>query len=359
MLVPLFEFLHCFNFFPFTPKENSSKSLDSWQIVQTCVVFFMVISLACQFVIRVIRSNFNKKTSEENMKHEVINYKTPEEWHSLRSKVLTSTNISALFGVSPYLTEFELWHEKKNQSIITIQDNERMFWGRELEDTIAKAALKKLEKEGQPFKAFHQIQELRIGSSFDWLTNDNEILEVKNVDGLVYYKNWGKDTDDNEVAPLNLELQVQFQLLVSGLKKAYLVALVGGNTLKILPRERNEKVIEKIIEKTKAFWQSIDSNQEPEPNFEKDYEFLFKLFSYAEPEKVLELDGQGEIWKLATRFNEASKDEKNAKSQKNALKAEIFTKIGTHGKVKHSDFSMSATTNKKNVRAFRLTWRAE
>ena len=60
-----------------------------------------------------------------------------KHWLQLRTRDVTSTEVSALFGLNPWMTEFELWHNKKSQAVIEIEDNERMKWGRRLEDPIA------------------------------------------------------------------------------------------------------------------------------------------------------------------------------------------------------------------------------
>ena len=58
------------------------------------------------------------------------------------------------------------------------------------------------------------------------------------------------ENDDGLIeAPLHIEFQVQHQLLVSGYQTAYIAVLVGGNTLKLIKRERNEKVITSIKNK--------------------------------------------------------------------------------------------------------------
>ena len=64
------------------------------------------------------------------MTRESIIPASEEEWLKLRTLDVTSTESPALFGLSPYMTKFELWHRKKSGEVYTIKDNERMFWGR-------------------------------------------------------------------------------------------------------------------------------------------------------------------------------------------------------------------------------------
>ena len=63
--------------------------------------------------------------------------KSKEEWLSLRHENINSTEVSALFGCSPYQTLYELWHIKKGNLKDSFVDNERVKWGTRLQDSIA------------------------------------------------------------------------------------------------------------------------------------------------------------------------------------------------------------------------------
>src|SRR5262245_43234236 len=67
-----------------------------------------------------------------------------QEWHAIRQKYVGGSEIAALFDDSPYLTRLELWLTKRGEVSGDIPDNERMFWGRLLEDAIGQGvALRK------------------------------------------------------------------------------------------------------------------------------------------------------------------------------------------------------------------------
>jgi predicted phage-related endonuclease len=57
-----------------------------------------------------------------------------EAWLQQRTQDVTSTEVSALYDLSPYLSEFELFHQKRDQEIVRIEENERMTWGKRLEN---------------------------------------------------------------------------------------------------------------------------------------------------------------------------------------------------------------------------------
>ena len=208
---------------------------------------------------------------------EIIQPRSHDHWLRLRLEVITSTEIAALFNESPYLTEFELWHQKKNKQINSIEENERMFWGNILEESIAKGVCQRNGWTGEPFKIFGVRS--RIGSSFDWkiqVEGKECLLEIKNVDGLVFRDDW-TNPDGTIEPPTHIDLQAQHQMLVSGIDTCYIAALVGGNDLKIIKREANKNIQEMILDKTEKFWQSIESNVAPSPNFEEDAAFIMKM----------------------------------------------------------------------------------
>jgi len=71
---------------------------------------------------------------------QTIEIQNQHQWLTERAKDVTSTEVSALFGLSPYLTEFELFHQKRDAVVVKIEPNERMKWGNRLESAIAQGA---------------------------------------------------------------------------------------------------------------------------------------------------------------------------------------------------------------------------
>jgi len=268
-----------------------------------------------------------------------IQTKTEQEWLDLRLVDITSTKVSALFGLSPYITKFELWNRMKYNKVAEFESNERMKWGTVLEHTIAETVAKEQGWEARPMKEYMRDTELRAGSSFDWsIEGDNPgILEVKNVDGLVYRNNW-TETE----APLHIEMQVQHQLMVSGRSYAYIAVLVGGNELHLIERKRDEVVISRMREEIMKFWKSIDDNEPPEPDFQADAQFIAEVYGYAEPGKLFDARGNTRLDELMAEYKEANAQEKLIKGVKASCKSEILTIIEDAEKVTGDGYSISA-----------------
>ena len=146
------------------------------------------------------------------MTTETIQIESREQWLQERTKDVTSTEVSALYGLSPYKTEFELFHEKRDGLVVNIQSNERMRWGNRLEAAIAHGAAEEMGWQIAKLNVYMRDIDARIGSSFDFEIKSSSqgpgILEIKNVDWLQYQRNWIDDGAGNIEAPEHIELQI-------------------------------------------------------------------------------------------------------------------------------------------------------
>ena len=135
------------------------------------------------------------------MSIETIEIESQEQWLQARTKDVTSTEVSALYGLSPYLSEFELFHQKRDGVVVKIEPNERMRWGNRLEAAIAHGAAEDQGWDISKLNVYMRDADAKIGSSFDFEIKSKSdgpgILEIKNVDWLQYQKNWIDDGNGN------------------------------------------------------------------------------------------------------------------------------------------------------------------
>lgn len=264
-------------------------------------------------------------------------------WLELRKPVITSTEVAALFGISPYLTPYELFYRKRDQMDIEFEPNERVTWGLRLEHAIASGIAEDNDWSIRRMDEFIFDPELKLGSSFDYeaFLGDTSVglLEIKNVDALVFRDGWILDGDHME-GPPHIEIQIQNELLVSGHKQVHLCALVGGNKVVLIRRDRDEDVISALKNRVEMFWKSIRDNVEPKPDFERDAKFIASLYRYSEPGKVI--TATKEITEIAASYKAAGNEAKEWEAKKQAAKARILTLIGDAEKVIGEGFSISA-----------------
>ena len=127
-----------------------------------------------------------------------ITPKDEADWLAMRKQDVTSTESAALFGMSPYLTHFDLWHRKHSGNVPEFKTNERMKWGNRLESAIAHGIAEEQGWKVSPMKEYMRLPTSRIGSSFDFvITSLGEPvhLEIKNVDYLAFRDGWIEHDD--------------------------------------------------------------------------------------------------------------------------------------------------------------------
>ena len=310
---------------------------------------------------------------------ETIQPKDEKDWLELRKQDVTSTETAALFGLSPYMTQFELWHRKHDKMEVEFTVNDRMKWGTRLQDSIAAGIAEDQKWKIRRMSEYKRDTDLRMGASFDFslcftIPGDGKpikstmvedgILEVKNVDSLAFRDGWIVDGDNVE-APAHIEIQVQQQLALSGMKTAYIGALIGGNRVVLIKRVPDQQVIGSIKKRIGELWASIQAHHEPKPDFARDSDFISRLYSFAEPGRVFNADER--VSKLAFAYKQASQAVKEAELKKDSAKAEILTLIGDSEKVIGEKFSISAgitgpahvSYDREAFRNFRINWKKE
>lgn len=282
--------------------------------------------------------------------------KTRGDWLALRTTVITSTEMPALFGESPYNTEFGLWHAKRDAVIDDFEPNERMVWGTRLQDAIARGVGDDYGVKVRKLTAFATHESCRMGASFDfeivglsdtcrdsvlrelYEKHGPGVLEVKNVDGLVYKKDWPEGE-----APAHIEIQAQAQIESIDRNWSAICALVGGNRIELLIRMRDREVGAAMRAAVDRFWKSIADNKPPAPDFLLDADLIRKAYGLAEPGKLFDGRGNERVRELCRQYAEATAQQKTLKDTKDACAAELLTIIGSAEKALVDGYSISAS----------------
>jgi putative phage-type endonuclease len=270
------------------------------------------------------------------MATEIIEIESREQWLGERAKDVTSTEVSALYGLSPYLTEFELFHNKRDNVIVRIEPNERMRWGNRLEAAIAYGVGEDQGWNVSKLNVYARDPDARIGSSFDFEIKSSSdgpgILEVKNVDWLQYQRNWIDDGAGNIEAPEHIELQIQHQMEILGYSWTALTVLVGGNEQKVVLRNRDREIGADICQRVKAFWERVQNNTAPSPDYTADAEFIIKQLR-ADADEGLIAQSDASLDELIERYSFLARSIKEQDELKDATKAQILERIGKASKV--------------------------
>lgn len=307
---------------------------------------------------------------------EIIMPESQAHWLALRTMDVTSTEVAALFGLSPYITQFELWHRKKEGTVVKIEENERMKWGTRLQDSIANGIAQDQSWKVRRMDEYFRDSELRIGSSFDFEImefipgvpagpDERGLLEIKNVDALIFRDGWAFDEDGDLEAPPHIELQVQHQMLLTKRPVVYLGALVGGNKVQLIERRPDESVFKAITQKVTDFWESIDANRPPTPDFIRDAEYISQIYGFADPGKVFDAREDDEFGMWAHEHKRLGEEIKQMTEVRDGFKSRMLMRMQDAEKVIGNGFTISAgiigeaevSYIRKPYRMFKPTWK--
>jgi len=175
----------------------------------------------------------------------------------LRQTYIGTSEWAVVAGLfSKYKTPYQVWDEKVNG--YTPIDNIRMRLGRDIEPMIAKW----VEEDMNVHVARDGM--VRFHPEFDFLAT--------NLDGIIYHKD-GTDASVFEIKtastiaretwgaelPIQYYTQIQGQMLITGMKKAYVAILTfgyaGPEKFEIQSYDYNPDFISALLPKLVAFWQ--------------------------------------------------------------------------------------------------------
>lgn len=290
----------------------------------------------------------------------MYNPPTREAWLALRHQDISSTESAGLFYVSPYTTAFELAVVKRDSTYSELELGERASWGLRLQRAIAKGIAEDYGLKVRAITGYARYPTLRMGASFDYEViglkdekADNAlaemfrefgpgVLEVKNVDSLVFKNTWGEMEDGTFEAPSHIELQVQHQLEVLGYNWGAIAVLIGGNKGLVIVRKYYPDVGAEIRDKIAWFWGLVDKGEMPPVRYPHDNKAVIRLFKDVEPDKQYDARNDDTIIDLCTEYANAHEDFNAAKLAKETIQAKLLEKIIDAEKILVPGFSFSA-----------------
>ena len=302
-----------------------------------------------------------------------------EEWLELRKLDVTSTEVSALFNMSKYLTGYELALVKAGDIEDQFKENERSTWGSALESSIAQRVGEVYGVRVRKKSEYMRVPEYRMGASFDfqiigiepdwmlneygdttlrnlWAAHGDGLLEIKNVDSLIFRNEW--HIGEEPEAPAHIEIQLQQQGFVSGLTWGVIAALEGGNRLHLIPRFSDAAVAMRLTYRVSEFWGNLERGIYPSPTHPDDNWIIKKLHAFAEPGKLMDATGdkapQGMLEQIA-RYQQCARIERAAKDRKETAQAQLLKMIGDHERV----LTDTATISCGSVAACDMAYRRE
>lgn len=187
-----------------------------------------------------------------------------EEWLQYRTQGIGGSDVSIIAGVNPFKSIHQLWLEKTGQIKPEETESEYAHFGTLLEPLVR--------------KEFTARTGIKVRSKNMLLQSSEYPFMYANLDGVIYENGelmifeaktvsaYKQEVWENGI-PLEYLLQIQHYMAVTGAKKTYIAALVGGNHFFWHEVMRDEELIEKIIAMEKYFWEHhVIGGIEPVPD---------------------------------------------------------------------------------------------
>ncbi len=187
-----------------------------------------------------------------------------EEWLKYRTKGIGGSDVSIIAGINPFKSAHQLWLEKTGQIEPEQTDSEYAHFGTLLEPIVRREFT---QRTGIRVRQKHMLLQSEeypfMFADLDGVINENGEMAVFEAKTASAYKQevW------EEGIPAPYILQVQHYMAVTGAKKTYIAALVGGNHFYHHAVERDEEMIGKIVAMEKYFWEThVLGGMEPVPD---------------------------------------------------------------------------------------------
>lgn len=173
------------------------------------------------------------------------------EWLQHRRKGIGGSDAAAVAGLNPWKSPIAVWLEKTGQ-VEPEEPGEAAYWGTVLEDIVAQEFAKRTGFKVRRRNAILQHQEYpwMIANVDRLVVGDNAGLECKTTNAFK-----AKEWEQDEV-PAQYLIQVQHYMAVTGYSAWWLAVLIGGNTFIYKKIERDNELIQQLIEIEKDFWEN-------------------------------------------------------------------------------------------------------
>ena len=240
-----------------------------------------------------------------------------DEWLAIRKKSIGGSEIAAVIGMNRWRTPFQVWAEKTGRIDNAVQQSESMYWGTVMESILRQEFAKRT---GYSVKEAHYIfasidnpfMTANIDGYVDLGNGEYAVLELKTAGNYA-------ESDWNDGCPIEYFCQVQHYLYITGMKKAFIAVLIGGNTFKYLEIDRDEDTIKTIVCCAKQFWNLVQTDIPPAVN-DKDNALLATLYPTS---KAVTVKMPDEYRAVLQQYNDAKTTIDQAKKAKEEAEAKL------------------------------------
>lgn len=245
------------------------------------------------------------------------------EWLKIRRSGIGGSDAAAVAGLNPYVSRIMVYMDKIGE-LEPQEENEAMYWGHVMEDIVAQEFSKrtgmKIRRRNATLR--HEKYPWMIANIDRMIVGKREGLECKN---LSFHS--GMKWEDGDL--WQYELQCHHYMAVTGFKRWWLAALIGGNRFVYKSIERDEEIIESLIKLESDFWNNhVVPRIPPEMDgSEASSEYLKRKFPISNGEQM---HFTSDIESLLEELDEVKKLENEAKERRTEIENKIKSMLGEY-----------------------------
>src|ERR1700733_10133683 len=182
--------------------------------------------------------------------------------HEARRAGIGASEVSAVLGLSSYMSPYDLWMLKTGQTKLEReQENDAQIFGILLEDVIAREYARRNNCKVQ------KVRGMLVSKQFPWLFCSPDRKRVASAINIqiktagMFARGWGEEETDN--IPTSYLVQVQQEMLITGLPVTHIPVLVAGQKYRQYEVREDKGLQEIIVQKTREFWNSVRTKINP------------------------------------------------------------------------------------------------
>ena len=250
------------------------------------------------------------------------------EWLESRKKGIGGSDAAAIAGFNKWKSPIVVYMEKIGEVKSESSNQEAAYWGNVMEETVA--------------KEFSLRTGMKVRKRNAILQHPEHPFMLANVDRLIVGKNEGlecktaseylRDDWEGEEIPMAYLLQCQHYMAVTGADAWWIAVLIGGNKFVHKKIDRDEELIENLIQIEKEFWEEHVLRKVPPEidGSDASTEWIKATYPDADPDTEMELDTESD--KLLEALEVIKAEEKELNEQKKKYENQLKEKLGTFEK---------------------------
>ena len=240
-----------------------------------------------------------------------------QDWLKMRKIGIGGSDAAVACGLSRWKSPFQLWSEKTDR-IVPTKANEACYWGIQLENLLRAEFIKRtnLEVHECPFFLRSKEHKYMLANIDGYVKNEDgsfSVLEIKTANAYAV-----QDWQDG--LPIEYFAQIIHYMVVTGMSSAYVAVLLGGNEFRIQKYDRDEEMIQHIVQMEEHFWYEYMLKDTPPEATAKDNELLGQLYPKSK-EKAIEMPAKATD--VLADYEKACKDLTIAKEAKEEAEAKL------------------------------------